>query len=329
MQDSVDFKSLIAQIASPDAPDSALYKLSNLHGEELEQLVQAWAAFPTERLQAMMSRLVEIGEADFEVDFTELFKAGLRDTDAQVRASAIEGLWEVKDVALVRPLIQFLQTDPSIRVREAAATSLSRFVLMAELEQLHARLGEMIWDVLWKAIHSPEEDLSVRRRAVESLAYFDRPETTQMIERAYQDDEPKMRASAVFAMGRSADQEWSEVILSELDTDDPEMRYEATRACGALQLIEATPMLSRLIADLDPEIKLTAIWALGQIGTPEAQRVLEICYEQGDEALQDAADEALVELDFIQGALEFPMYDFDPEDEDIDAEFWDPEDESA
>jgi hypothetical protein len=42
----------------------------------------------------------------------------------------------------------------------------------------------------------------------------------------------------------------------------------------------------------------------------------------GDEALQDAADEALGELDFMSGAVDFTMVDFDMDDEDDGLERW-------
>jgi HEAT repeat protein len=228
---------------------------------------------------------------------------------------------------MVRPLLRLFQEDVAVPVREAAAISLSRYALSAELGRLSPRLGELVWSALWEAIRDPEEDLSVRRRALESLAYFDRPAVRQAIERAYQDDESKMRVSAVFAMGRSSDQEWAETVLAELETDDPEMRYEAVRACGALQLIEATSILSLLVSDDDPDIRCASVWSLGQIGTPEARRTLEMCQDEGDEALQEAAEEALEEMDLLHGDIQFPMYEFDPnaEDEDTGA-FWDDED---
>jgi HEAT repeat protein len=325
MQVVEDFGRLLEQLSLGDPPDVELYKLSNLHGEELARMAAFWPTLPIERRRALASRLAEIAEADFEADFTELFKICLGDSDAQVRVSAIEGLWEVEDVTMIRPLVCMLQKDESIPVREAAASSLSRFALLAELGRLQPRQVSVIWEALWKAIHGPEEDLSVRRRALESLAYFDRPEVTQVIEQAYQDEEPKMRVSAVFAMGRSNDEVWADKVLAELYTDDPEMRYEATRASGELRLIEATSALSQLVADADPEVRLTAVWSLGQIGTPEARRVLEICAEQGNEALQDAANEALDEMDYMQGDIEFPLYDF-PDDVNGEIAFWDGED---
>ena len=55
--------------------------------------------------------------------------------------------------------------------------------------------------------------------------------------------------------------------------------------------------------------------------------MLEICLEQGDEALQDAADEAMGWLSFVQGDIDFSLYGFDPEAEDEDLLLWDDEED--
>jgi HEAT repeat protein len=237
-----------------------------------------------------------------------------------VRASAIEGLWEVEEVRLVRPLVRALIQDSSAMVREAAAISLSRFALRAELGQLPPRLSKLVWESLWDKVNQPQEDRPVRRRALESLAYFDRPEVSDAIQAAYADEDSSMRVSAVFAMGRSADEEWSTQVLDELDSEMPEMRYEAARACGELQLAGAVPRLSQMTADVDLEVKLAAVWSLGRIGGPEARRVLDICAEMGDDALAEAAREALDELDYMEEEIDLDLYaidsDDDPEDED-------------
>jgi HEAT repeat protein len=331
MAELTDFGSALKQLQEPSVPDSVLYELSNLHGDELALLTDTWPALPLGSRQAIASRLVEIAEADFETDFSRVFIICLKDKDPQVRKAAIDGLWEVEDVVLIRPLIRMLERDPSEGVREAAAVSLSRFAQLAELGRLQPYLADMVWDALWNTYHSPDEELAIRRRAVESLAHFGRPQVGELIEAAYQDEEPLMRISAVFAMGRSADEVWGSRVVAELEHDDPEMRYEAARACGALELVEAVPILSRMVADPDLEVKLAAVWALGQIGGREAQRVLEICLESGDEALKDAAENALDELDYMQGTLDFPLYNYDvdddEEDEDEDEEEWRDEDE--
>jgi len=315
-----EFASTLEQLLEPDPPRAVLFALSNLHSKSLAELTKAWPALPVERRTQVISSLVEISEADFEVDFSEVFRMCLDDTDPRVRTSAIEGLWEVEDVRLIRPLVRALSEDSSDMVRQAAAMSLSRFALRAELGQLPPRLAELVWESLWQAVNAPQEDVPVRRRALESLAYFDRPEVGASISRAYQDEDSTMRISAIFAMGRSTDEEWSTQILDELESELTEMRYEAARACGELQLAGAVPRLSQMTADLDLEVKLAAVWSLGQIGGPEARRVLDICVEMGDEALIEAAREALDEIDYMEEEISFDLYsvdsDDDPEDED-------------
>jgi HEAT repeat protein len=324
MLEKQSFDQVLNSLREPRPSDATLYKLSNLHGTELRLLTNTWPSLPVEHRQQIASRLVEIGEADFETDFCEVFKVCLVDSDPRVRTAGIEGLWEAEDVVLIRPLIRMLRQDDSMAVREAAAMSLSRFALLAELGDLPSRPADLVWDALWSAVHDPQEDMSVRRRAIESLAYFDRSEVTQVIESAYQDEEAMMRISAVYAMGRNADERWNERVMAELEQDDPQMRYESARACGSLRVAEAVPVLSRMVADPDLEVKLAAVWALGQIGGPEAKRVLEICAEQGDEALRDAADEALEELDLGEGTSEFPLLNADEEEDELD---WDEEDD--
>ncbi len=129
---------------------------------------------------------------------------------------------------------------------------------------------------------------------------------------AYYDDEEKMRVSAIFAMGRSADPLWCEMVIAELDNPNPEMRYEAARACGELEASAALSALIYLIeADPDPEVQGMAIWALGRIGGKEARRVLEACCEIENEALRQAAEEALDELDFLGGHLDLLLFESD------------------
>jgi len=310
-----EFGRTLERLREPDLPRSVLFELTNLHGKTLVLLADAWPSLPVERRQDVVSRLVEMSEADFEVDFSEVFKICLSDDDAQVRAAAIEGLWEVEDVTLIRPLVRALSQDSSELVREAAAISLSRFALSAELGHLPPRLAELVWDTLWQTVHNQGESVDVRRRAIESLAYFDRPEVTQVIERAYRDEESAMRVSAVFAMGRNADEDWSRYVFDELQSYDPEMRYEAARACGELKLAGSVAALSQMTADKDPEVKLAAVWSLGQIGGPESRRVLEICVKMGDEALQEAAHAALSELDYMEEAIDLSLYDYDLDEE--------------
>jgi HEAT repeat protein len=309
-----EFEELLKKLGDSQTPlsISSLYGLSHLTRAEAQLFQEVWSLVDAGRRQWILQSLVDIAEASFEVDFNPIFRLCLNDEDAVVRSRAIEGLWEDEDLTLAGVLVRLLRDDPSESVRAAAATSLGRFVLLGELEEIEAAPAMMVEDALLGAIYDPHETLEVRRRAVESIAYSGQAQVQDIIEMAYYDDEEKMRISAIFAMGRSADPLWHEMVIAELDDPNPEMRYEAARACGELEASAALSALIYLIeADPDPEVQEMAIWALGRIGGKEARRVLEACCESEDEALRQAAEEALDELDFLGGPLDLLLLESD------------------
>ena len=309
-----EFEELLKKLGDHQTPlsISSLYGLSHLTRAEAQLFQEVWSLVDAGRRQWILQSLVDIAEASFEVDFNPIFRLCLNDEDAVVRSRAIEGLWEDEDLTLAGLLVRLLRDDPSESVRAAAATSLGRFVLLGELEKIEAAPAMMVEDALLGAIYDPHETLEVRRRAVESIAYSGQAQVQDIIEMAYYDDEEKMRISAIFAMGRSADPLWHEMVIAELDNPNPEMRYEAARACGELEASAALSALIYLIeADPDPEVQEMAIWALGRIGGKEARRVLEACCESEDETLRQAAEEALDELDFLGGHLDLLLFESD------------------
>lgn len=288
----------------PEVPyQASLYHLSNLDVEDTARVRQAWPRLPVDLRRQVITRLVELAEADFEVNFGAVFRLGLEDEDAEVRTSAIEGLWEDEDVDLVPPLIARLREDENIAARAAAATSLGRFVLLGELEKIRPAPFRLAYEALLAVCQDAEEHTDVRRRALESLAYVSNDAVNQLIHEAYAMPEEKVRVSAVFAMGRNADTCWANQVRQELFGPNPELRYEAARACGELQLREAVPELEELTDDADPEVQEAALWALGQIGGDKARQILERYCLAEDEATRTAAEAALDELEFLHGDL--------------------------
>jgi HEAT repeat protein len=289
---------------------SQLYLLSHLTRDELSLLADRWPTIATTRRRQIMEALVQIAEVNFTVDFNAIFRLGLLDQDADVRAQSVDGLWEDRNPGLVDALLDLLGSDPSILVRAAAATGLGRFVLMAELEELEEETGQRVVQALWDVIEDQKEALEPRRRAVESISYSGAAGVEKLIARAYQDSVEKMRISAIFSMGRSADQAWGPTVLGELENTNPEMRFEAARACGELELTEAVPSLISMIGDTDREVQQAAIYALGKIGGQEARRALRLCCESEDEVIAAAGEEALGELELTAGLL-IPLLDQD------------------
>ena len=283
-------------------PQASLYHLSNLEAEGVALVRETWPCLPVKLRRRLIMRLVELAEADFEVDFGAVFRLGLEDEDAEVRTAAIEGLWEDEDVFLIPLLVARLQ-DEALTVRAAAATSLGRFILLGELKRIRPDPQSMAYAATLATCRDAEEHVEVRRRALESLAYVSDEAVTQLIREAYAAPEERARISAVFAMGRSANDCWARQVRQELFSPNPEMRYEAARACGELQLREAVPELAELTCDTDPEVQEAACWALGQVGGEEARDVLERCCLAEDEATRAAANAALGEFEFLHGDL--------------------------
>jgi HEAT repeat protein len=315
------FEEALSRLADERASlsSSVLYALSAPNSDEVQLFRRQWPTLSLERRRKIISLLAESAEANFELDFNALFRVTMTDEDEQIRAVSIEGLWEDDEITLIAPLVHALQHDTSVPVRAAAASSLGRFVLMAELEELDERYARLMRTALLETIRNEREHVEVRRRAVESIAYLGEDFVREIISAAYQEADELMRISAVFAMGRSADTIWAKIVQSELSNANPAMRYEAARACGELEVKEAVPALIQLAADPDREVQFAAIAALGQIGGPRARRFLERCCRSKDEVLRLAAEDALAELELGQQPLDLFVYDMD-QDEDIEPE---------
>jgi len=280
-----------------------LHHLSNLMEEESQHVSAAWSTWPVALRRQLITRLVELAESDFEMDFGALFRLALDDEDAQVRCAAVEGLWEDEDVRLVPRFVTCLLEDEDPAVRAAAAVSLGRFVLLGELQKIRPRPFALAYSALLQSCRATDQHPEVWRRALESLAYVNNEEVAELIEQAYAADDEKLRVSAVFAMGRSANRRWAVQVRQEMFSPNPEMRYESARACGEIVLKEAVPDLEELAADADPEVQEAALWALGQIGGERARRILQRYCADDDEATRAAAEAAMAEFEFLHGEL--------------------------
>jgi HEAT repeat protein len=318
-------QSLLTTLRGGSLPRARLYDLSNLEEEEMAEVRAVWFDLPLETRQRTIAALAEIAEDDFEVNFGEVFRMALEDPDATVRQVAVDGLWEEDDIRMIPLLLARLREDPATEVRAAAAIGLGRFVLMGELGKIRPQPYRQAYQGLLTA-HTSDEQTEVRRRALESLAYSGKREVAALIRAAYQHPDEKMRVSAIFAMGRSADERWASCVLEQLSATNPEMRYEAARACGELAIEEAIPRLVRLVNDTDPEVREATIWSLGQIGGDEARRVLRLCAQVEDEAMRQAAREALRELEFLHGDLGGLLLPFDFDEEEEEEEDFEDED---
>jgi len=316
------FQRTVAQLRDPDAlfTAEAIYALSDLDGAYLAQFRVLWGEMPVARRCALVTRLVETAETNFELDFSAIVHSALDDPDATVRAAAIEGIFEDSPRRVIEHLMHLAQNDPISAVRAAAARALGQFVLLGELGKLPETLSVRLQDLLFALYGDRSEDLDVRRRALEAIGNCGREGVGELIREAYYADELPMRVSAVFAMGRSCDERWASRIMDELSSERPEMRYEAARAAGELELRPAVARLIELAYEDDREIQEMAIWALGEIGGKQANRALDqlaaLAASQEDDELADAVAEAQ-SASSLAGENLLPLFDFSDFEDDL------------
>lgn len=293
---------------------SLLFALSDLDRRELGEFARVWITLPADRRRRFTQAMAELAEERIEADFNRIFRYLLDDEDPEVRAHAIDGLWEDETPTLVPTFIGALRSDASARVRAAAAEALGRFLLLAETKRVPAADGDEIRNALLATIRNGGEDALVRRRAIESLAYTNDDTVRGIIASAYADEDPKMRATAIFAMGRSSDPYWKRTVAQELYATDPQLRFEAARAVGELEFKAAVPRLIELLEEADVEIQAAAITSLGQIGGKPARTALLAVIASDDEVARELAQDALDELEFANGS-DLLLYDLGLTDE--------------
>ena len=284
---------------------ASLLQLSGLLPEDQESLQSQWDAIAPERREEILIRAVEMAEENVEVDFQLLFSYALNDTLPRVREKAVHGLWESDDRKNIALLADSLANDSDAGVRVASAMALARFATLGQEGKLVARDRERVHETLMDALEDPNEDLEVRRRALESVAVSPEGNIREWIQWAYASDEQGLKCSAVFAMGRTVDASWLQTILEEMDSQDAAMRYEAANASGELGEEDAVPHLAELLGDSDSQVQAAAIHALTSIGGISAKKILRGCAKSSDDSLREMAEEALEMMDMEEAPLSF------------------------
>ena len=292
-------KQAIDDLASDDKPllNASLADLSNLNSVELAYLNRVWSGLYVDKRKTIIDRLVDLAEENFELNFDSIFKICLTDSDAEIRAKAIEGLWENEETVLISPYIKMLNEDSSEVVQAAAAKALSKYSMMAELKKLGPSSSSRVSRALLAILSDKAKPKEVWRRALEAAAPLSLPEVKTAIDEAYKSDDIKLKNSAIYAMGKNCDSSWVPILIKEMASSNPDSRYEAAGACGEICDEETVPYLLKLTQDQDLEVQLAAIRSLGQIGGAKAKAHLLRCLKSPDENISEAAEEALKQVE--------------------------------
>ncbi len=317
-------------------PPAYLRHFSDLEGADLEALRSIWPQVAPTRRANLLEDLEELADSDTLVSFDNVANMALDDPEPRVRTVAIRLLWEAENPRLAPVLLKLLKKDSDSGVRAAAATGLGLFVYLGELEEIPEDLHRRVEDNLL-LVYASQEDALVRRRVLESLGFSGRKEVAPLIRAAYETEDPDWVSSALFAMGRSADDTWGPEVIRMLRHPRTNVQLEAIRAAGELALSSARRTLLQLLDDehQDSEIRAAIYWSLSQIGGDDVREILEEHLEKAEDddeigVLEDALDNLTFTED--TGLERYGLLDFDrlgETDKEVSEDMLDLEEEEA
>lgn len=327
----ISFQSVLDALLSDrkDFPRRYLQLFSDIGALELKTLLDVWPQVSLSRKLTLLEELDTLAEADTLVSFDDVARALLADPDPEIRTRAIRLLDECEDTKLVPSYLDMLKNDPDVNVRMEAANALNLFVDLGELEEIPEDIYHQVEDALLASAAS-EDNVRVRRVALESLGYSSRPEVTTLIDSAFHREDSAWQASSLVAMGRSADNRWDDEVTHSLVHVNDRIRKAAVQAAGELSLKSARPILLEMLGEEEDETVLSAvIWSLSQIGGEDVRTYLENLLDalEADDEQVAFLEEALDNLAFTEDLDRFDLLSFDPESEDELLELEEKEDE--
>src|SRR5688572_9471551 len=316
---STSFQSVLDALLSDrkEFPRRYLQEFSDIGALELKTFLDVWPQVKPSRKLTLLEELDALAETDTLVSFDDVARALLTDPEPDVRTRAIRLLDEYEDPKVVPSYLDMLKNDPDLNVRIEAANALHLFVDLGELEEIPADIYHQVEDALLASAAS-EDNVRVRRVALESLGYSSRLEVTTLIDSAFHREDPAWQASSLVAMGRSADERWTDAVTRSLVHVDDRIRKAAVQAAGELSLQAARPILLKMLGEEEDADTLSAvIWSLSQIGGEDVRTYLENLLDQLEDDEQIGfLEEALDNLAFTEDLDRFDLLAFDP-DEDL------------
>ena len=306
-------------------PPALLYTFSDLNADDIRILKAAWPSLPLMRRRTLLEDLIDMAERDNLMMFEEVGKVALEDDDADVLVSAIDLLFQAEDSRLIPTFLRLLQNASlNERVRAAAANALGPYIYLGEVEKIRPELLQNIVEVLLNIYANDLSDL-VRRRVLESLGYSSHAAVPELLRAAYFRPEVAWQESAMFAMGKSADDQWQSFVLANLEHENLKVRLQAIHAAGELTLYAARQTLLRMLNQeyKNEELRHELVWALSQIGGEGIEAAFYRLMDRiDDEEELTLIEDALDELNFTNDKSIFELMDIDidagliPDDED-------------
>jgi HEAT repeat protein/beta-lactamase regulating signal transducer with metallopeptidase domain len=238
--------------------------------------------------------------------------AALKDTDKDVRETALQALVRLRDPGIFDPLVQAL-SDAAADVRQHAAFGLGQMRDKRAVEPLSRALKDANGDVREQAAFAlgqirdrsavaaltsvlKDTDEDVRQQAVFALGQLRDPAAIDALAIATHDTKADVRQQAVFALGQIRDPRAVEPLISALKDANAEVREQAAFALGQIRDHGAVEALVIALKDSIADVRQQAVFALGQLRDPRAIDGLTA-------ALKDTSAEVRQQAAFALGQL--------------------------
>ena len=210
------------------------------------------------------------GAAQQQQRFDDVIR-NLRNPDAKVRLTAVQLLHESKYPEAIGP-IAALVNDPVDQIQlEAIAAELAFFLF--EDTRTRKRVAGFV------EVRNPGRAAAAFDQGPLAVApHAAPPELVDALLRAIDDENPKVRSEAIYALGTIArgplSAAQSAQLIKALDHYDPAIRAAAARVSGRLKVASAGDALMKAVNDSQPPVRYASMRALGEIGDRRAVPVL-------------------------------------------------------
>jgi HEAT repeat protein/beta-lactamase regulating signal transducer with metallopeptidase domain len=238
--------------------------------------------------------------------------AALKDTDKEVRETAMHALVQLRDPSVFEPLLQALK-DASYEVREQAAFGLGQLRDKRAVDALAAALKDEHPDVREQAAFAlgqlrdrsaipaltgalKDENADVREQAIFALGQMRDPATIDGLTIALRDTNADVREQAAFALGQIRDKRAVTPLISALKDSNADVREQAAFALGQIRDGVAVEALVIALKDASADVREQVAFALGQLRDPRAIEGLTAALKDPQASVRQQAAFALGQL---------------------------------
>jgi len=234
-----------------------------------------------------------------------LLSEGMLDSNARLRKASVQAAGKTGLVVFINEIAHLLE-DSEPDVREGAIEALYRLVEadrvavakitgklasseVSEKRRNAAILCTALSDTDKLSLLIKDEDASVRKTAVSSLAKLKSAASVGHLVMALVDEDPDVRIAAAGALGDIGGDDVLEPLLLALKDDDPWVKCAALKSLGNLRNDAALPAIVELFESAEGLVLISVLDTVAQIGGDKGTALVEMALENHDEEVVKAA----------------------------------------